>query len=202
MQKYTPLIKLHVFSFLIFSQSLNIKISRAIMYKAKRLEKDFFTRDVLEVAPSLPGKVLCIRLLDGCIERYMITEVEAYRGEEDEACHARKGRTSRNDIMYHRGGFIYMYFIYGMYWMFNIVTAKEGTPQAVLIRGITGYNGPGKLTRHLNLDRSFYGEDITESVRIWVEDHGIKVKTGQGKRIGIGYAGSYWRDIDWRYYIR
>ena len=172
------------------------------MNTGQRLEEDFFTRDVLEVAPSLPGKFLCVNLLNHSFQRHMITEVEAYRGEEDEACHARRGRTSRNEIMYHRGGFIYMYFIYGMYWMFNIVTAEEGIPQAVLVRGIKGYNGPGKLTRHLNLDRSFYGEDLTASPRIWVEDHGIEVKIDKGKRIGIGYAGSHWREIDWRYYIR
>ena len=172
------------------------------MNQGRRLNRDFFTRDVLEIAPSLPGKLLCVSGSNGITHRHMITEVEAYRGEEDEACHVSRGRTSRNQIMYNRGGFIYMYFIYGMHWMLNIVTAEEGIPQAVLIRCIRGFNGPGKLTRHLKLDGSYYGEDIAESERIWVEDHGINVDIGQGKRIGINYAGSYWRDIDWRYYVR
>jgi DNA-3-methyladenine glycosylase len=172
------------------------------MYQGSRLNREFFTRDVLEVAPSLPGKLLLVSGSGSNSGRYMITEVEAYRGEEDEACHANRGRTPRNEIMYHTGGFIYMYFIYGMYWMLNIVTAGEGIPQAVLIRGINGFNGPGKLTKRLNLDGSYYGEDICESGRIWIEDHGINVDIGKGKRIGIDYAGSYWRDIEWRYYVR
>ncbi|MFO7851275.1 MAG: DNA-3-methyladenine glycosylase [Bacteroidota bacterium] len=172
------------------------------MHEGKRLNRDFFTRDVLEVAPSLPGKLLCVNDADGITGKYMITEVEAYRGEEDKACHVSRGRTSRNEIMYQRGGFIYMYLIYGMYWMLNIVTAEKEIPQAVLIRGIKGFHGPGKLTRHLNLDGSFYGEDVCESERIWLEDQGIHVEVKQGKRIGIDYAGSYWRDIEWRYYAR
>jgi DNA-3-methyladenine glycosylase len=184
--------------FLIFGN----KIKDRIMYHGSRLNMEFFTRDVLEVALLLPGKLLCVSGSNSDTMHYMITEVEAYRGEEDEACHANRGRTPRNEIMYNRGGFIYMYLIYGMYWMLNIVTAKEGIPQAVLIRGIKGFNGPGKLTKHLSLDGSYYGEDICESKRIWIEDHGIKVDIGKGKRIGIDYAGSYWRDIEWRYYVR
>jgi DNA-3-methyladenine glycosylase len=172
------------------------------MYHGHRLNREFFTKDVLEVALLLPGKLLCVRGSNSNTLQYMVTEVEAYRGEEDEACHANRGRTPRNEIMYHKGGFIYMYLIYGMYWMLNIVTANEGIPQAVLIRGIKGFNGPGKLTRHLGLDGSYYGEDVCESDRIWIEDHGIKVDIGKGKRIGIDYAGSYWRDIEWRYYVR
>jgi len=172
------------------------------MSQGIRMGREFFIKDVLEVAPALPGKYLCVSGSSNIPEKYMITEVEAYRGEEDEACHARKGRTSRNEIMYHTGGHIYMYFIYGMYWMFNIVTAEEGIPQAVLLRGISGFNGPGKLTRRLGLDGSYYGEDICDSGRIWVEDHGMIMDIERGKRIGIHYAGSYWRDIEWRYYVR
>ncbi len=171
------------------------------MDPGQRLQRWFFTRDVLEVAPDLPGKFLCVTGENGMPGNYMITEVEAYRGEEDEACHVSKGRTGRTEIMYHRGGLIYVYFIYGMYWMLNIVTAQEGIPQAVLIRGIRGFDGPGKLTRQLNIDGSYYGEDICGSERIWLEDHGEKVEVAKGKRIGIDYAGSHWRDIEWRYYV-
>lgn len=172
------------------------------MKQAIKLHSDFFSKDVLEVAPALPGKFLCIHHHGGLSARYMITEVEAYRGEEDMACHARRGRTSRTEIMYHRGGFIYMYLIYGIYWMLNIVTGEEGMPQAVLIRGIKGYEGPGKLTRQLNIDGSFYGEDISRSERIWIEDHGLEPVIERSPRIGIDYAAPLWRDIEWRYYAR
>ena len=102
-------------------------------------------------------------MIDGSVSRYMITEVEAYRGIEDLACHASKGRTLRTEIMFQEGGCLYMYFIYGMYWMLNIVTGGKDDPQAVLIRGVEGYSGPGRLTKSLGIDKSYYGEDITVS---------------------------------------
>ena len=74
---------------------------------------------------------------------YTITETEAYRGGEDQACHASKGRTPRTEVMFGDGGNIYMYLIYGMYWMMNVVTAEEGIPQAVLIRGVRRTEGMG-----------------------------------------------------------
>ncbi len=162
----------------------------------------FYVRDVLDVAPDLPGKFLCRTLPDGSVSVNMITEVEAYRGEEDKACHASRGRTGRTDIMYQQGGKIYMYLIYGMYWMLNIVTATEGIPQAVLIRGIEGFDGPGKLTKHLGIDGSFYGKNIYVPEEIWIEDRGRKVRIGRSARIGIEYADPYWRDIEWRYYLK
>jgi len=94
----------------------------------QRLGHDFYLRDVLELAPDLLGKKL-VRRISGQIFEYVITEVEAYRGSEDLACHASKGRTARTEAMYMEGGHIYMYFIYGMYWMFNIVASGEGVPQ-------------------------------------------------------------------------
>jgi len=87
-----------------------------------RLSPDFFLRDVLEVAPALIGKLLVRQFDDGRIERYRITEVEAYRGAEDLACHASKGRTPRTEIMFQEGGTVYVYLIYGMYWLLNLVT--------------------------------------------------------------------------------
>ena len=101
------------------------------------------------------------------------TEVEAYRGSEDRACHASKGRTPRTEIMYHEGGRLYVYLIYGMYWMLNVVTGGENDPQAVLIRGVENFPGPGKLTRSFGIDRTFYGEDLTISERIWFEESGL-----------------------------
>jgi DNA-3-methyladenine glycosylase len=166
-----------------------------------RLSKDFYTRDVLDVAPDLPGKILAIKLEDGLLKRFKITEVEAYRGSEDRACHAFKGRTPRTEIMYHEGGRLYIYFIYGMYWMLNIVTGGNNMPQAVLIRGVEGYPGPGKLTKSLGIDKSFYGEDLVLSERIWVENTGSEHEVKNGPRIGIDYAGEYWKSRPWRYYL-
>ncbi|MDX9930699.1 MAG: DNA-3-methyladenine glycosylase [Bacteroidales bacterium] len=165
-----------------------------------RLTREFFVRDVLEAAPALIGKMLAVRDITGEIRRYMITETEAYRGEADEACHAASGRTARTEIMYHEGGKVYVYFVYGMYWMLNFVTGEPDDPQAALIRGIEGFSGPGKLARELRIDRSFYGEDLTLSDRIWVEDTGIRPEIRTGPRIGINYAGAIWKNKLWRYF--
>ena len=131
--------------------------------------------------------------------RYTILEVEAYRGKEDLACHASKGRTNRTEIMYHEGGKIYVYLIYGMYWMLNFVTGEQDIPQAVLVRAIEGYDGPGKLTRELQIDRSFYGEDLTTSSRIWLEHSNGRYDITSGERIGIDYAGEPWKSKPWRF---
>ncbi len=168
-----------------------------------RLQRDFFTRDVLEVAPDLLGKILVRKFDDNSIQKYLITEVEAYRGHEDLACHASKGRTPRTEIMFHEGGYVYVYLIYGMYWMLNFVTDLKDTPQAVLIRGIEGFDGPGKLTKNLLIDKSFYGEDLISSNRLWIENIEIskdfKIKTTP--RIGIDYAGEVYKNKLWRFVI-
>ena len=131
------------------------------------LPTDFFKRDVLTVAPELLGKFLVRRYEDGHTERFQIMEVEAYRGQEDLACHASKGRTKRTEVLFHNGGKINMYLIYGIYWMLNIVTGNEDEPQAILIRGVEGAIGPGRLTKRLALDGSFYGKEIP-SFDIWI----------------------------------
>ncbi|HPA87387.1 MAG TPA: DNA-3-methyladenine glycosylase [Bacteroidales bacterium] len=172
-----------------------------IIIPGERLERAWFERDVLEVAPGLISKVLAISTDGGITARYLITETEAYRGEEDLACHASRGRTQRTDIMYHTGGRLYVYLVYGMYWMLNIVTGRTDDPQAVLIRGLSGCYGPGRLTRLLGIDKSFNGEDLTASRRIWVEDTGTDPVFFTGVRIGIDYAGDFWKSRPWRYYI-
>ena len=159
----------------------------------------FFQRDVLTVAPELLGKILVRQFDDDRIERYRIIEVEAYRGEEDLACHAAKGRTLRTEVMYHAGGKIYVYLIYGMYWMLNFVTGVEGQPQAVLIRGLETISGPGRVGRKLALDRSFYGENLP-SARIWIEDSGEQVLSRTTTRIGVDYAGE-WAKKEWRFIL-
>jgi DNA-3-methyladenine glycosylase len=166
-----------------------------------KISRNFYTRDVLEVAPELLGKDIVLRLGDGTFVRQQITEVEAYRGQEDEACHASKGKTRRTSVMFEEGGRLYMYLIYGMYWMMNIVTGAEDNPQAALIRGVTDISGPGRLTKSLLIDGSFNGEDLTTSSRIWLEDRGLKPAFKTGPRIGINYAGDYWKSVPWRYYV-
>ena len=88
--------------------------SRIEMNEAKKLSDEFFCRDVLSVAPDLVGKIIVISSGDNTWKRFMITETEAYRGEEDEACHANKGRTPRTEVMYMQGGRIYVYLVYGI----------------------------------------------------------------------------------------
>jgi DNA-3-methyladenine glycosylase len=164
-----------------------------------KLGKDFFCRDVLEVAPDILGKVLVRRFDDGQLFRSRITEVEAYRGEEDRACHASRGRTTRTEIMYQPGGSVYVYLIYGMYWMLNFVTGNSNEPQALLVRGLADVSGPGRITRNLRIGSDFYGEDLTASGRLWVESGDRQVTVQAGPRIGIDYAGEPWKTVPWRY---
>ncbi len=163
-----------------------------------RLTNDFFERDVLQVAPDLIGKYI-VRQIDEVQYAYRITETEAYRGEEDLACHASKGRTPRTDVMYRQGGLVYVYLIYGMHQMLNFVTAGENEPQAVLIRGVENTDGPGRVTKLLQVNKEFYAENLATSTRLWVEDRGeIAPKIRTGKRVGIDYAGR-WKNKPWRY---
>ena len=164
-----------------------------------KLEQSYFKKDVLEVAPDLIGKVLVRQFDDGTIERWRITETEAYRGEEDEACHARKGRTPRTEVMYEEGGVIYVYLIYGMYWLLNIVTGPKDHPQAVLIRGLENIDGPGRVGKALQLNKTFYGEDVTTSSRMWFENGQDELSYETSPRIGINYAPDEWRLKSWRY---
>lgn len=169
------------------------------MYNMHRLDRNFYLRDVLEVAPDLVGKVLVRKFDDENTFRSRIIEVEAYRGGEDLACHASRGRTARTEVMFHAGGRIYLYLIYGMYWMLNFVTGLEDEPQAVLIRGLSDVCGPGRITRTLRIDKSYYGEDLVLSDRIWLENHDEHVQLETGPRIGIDYAGDYWKSMPWRF---
>ena len=138
------------------------------MSDSKRLSRDFYTRDVLEVAPALLSKIIVIVKPDGTLRRYHVTETEAYRGSDDRACHACKGRTPRTEVMFHNGGLIYVYLVYGMHWMLNVVTGLENEPQAVLIRSLEGSTGPGRLTRTIGIDGSFYGEDLSDITKMAV----------------------------------
>lgn len=167
-----------------------------------RLNSPFFQRNVLFVAPELLGKTIVRRVDDGTIERYLITETEAYSADGDLACHASKGRTLRTEVMFREGGLVYVYLIYGMYWMLNFVTGVEGEASAVLIRGLLGLSGPGRVGRALKLDRSFYGENLATSDRIWIEDSGQKPDYFTTPRIGINYAGEPWMSKPWRFVLK
>lgn len=166
-----------------------------------RAGHDFFALDALEMAPRLLGQTLVRRFDDGSEVRYTISEVEVYRGEEDLGCHASKGRTPRTEVMYHEGGKIYVYLIYGMYWLLNIVTGPADHPQAILIRGCKEVSGPGRLGKALKLDKTFYDEDMATSQRLWVEtDVNLPPQPySTSPRIGIEYAGQHWGNIHWRF---
>ena len=164
-----------------------------------KLTQSFFETDVLELAPALLGKIICRKMPDGEVLRCRITETEAYNGVSDLACHASKGRTLRTEVMYGGGGNIYVYLIYGMYWMLNFVTGPEGSPQAVLIRGLDDLRGSGKVGRLLSVDKSFYGEALQNSLRMWVEDAPELTYFETAPRVGIDYAGDEWKNKPWRF---
>jgi len=166
----------------------------------KRVGKEFFTGDVLHVAERLPGMDIVMKHGEDQV-RYTITETEAYNGMGDKACHASKGRTPRTEVMFHEGGVLYIYFVYGMHWMMNIVTGEVGNPQAVLIRGAGEVTGPGRVTKAMGIDRSFNGESLITSQRIWIEDPGRIVRVKTGPRVGINYAGEPWISMPWRFLI-
>lgn len=166
-----------------------------------RLPSVFFQRDVLEVAPELLGKALVRQFEDGRTKRYVITEVEAYSGNGDRACHASKGKTKRTEVMFREGGLVYVYLVYGIHWLLNIVTGEEGDASAVLIRGVEEIPGPGRVGKALQLDKSFYGENLATSDRIWIEHSENQPKYRTTSRVGINYAGEPWISKPWRYLV-
>ncbi len=165
---------------------------------AKRLGRSYYSQPATFLAGDLVGKLLCRRTEEGIL-KYRIMETECYFGEEDTACHASKGKTERTKILYEKGGIAYVYLCYGMHSLFNVVTGKAGHPEAVLIRGVAGYNGPGKLTRGMGINRELNGEDMVTSKRLWLEDDGYQLPIRADKRVGIDYATPQYRDILWRY---
>ena len=167
--------------------------------KVKKLGMIDYAADAVMVAKALIGTWLCRRLDDGTVLRARITETEAYCGEEDTACHAHKGRTQRTDVMYAPGGCAYIYLCYGMHEMLNVVTGREGRPEAVLVRGVEGAEGPGRLTKLLNIDRSLNRENLIASDRLWLESDGSRVKFTAAPRIGIGYASKRDQNRKWRF---
>ena len=160
---------------------------------------DFFHRDCLDVAPELVGKIIARKTESGEILRLRITETEAYRGEEDTACHASKGRTKRTEILYGDAGIIYVYLCYGMHWLMNVITGEIDFPQGVLFRACEIYDGPAKLTKHLHIDGSLNYQPLYGNENIWIEDDGYTPETVTLPRVGINYATPEYRDILWRF---
>jgi len=183
----------------------------------KVLPRRFYAQDTLKVAQELLGCFL-VRQYRGKIWRAMITETEAYAGEDDLASHASRGRTPRTELMYGEPGRAYVYMIYGMYFMLNIVTEKKDFPAAVLIRGaIFGHpmskkrgtldillNGPGKLCKFLKIDRKLNGWDMTKGEKLWIESRDPKAKfpkIEKSKRVGVDYA-KHCKEYLWRFQLK
>jgi DNA-3-methyladenine glycosylase len=186
------------------------------------VEKTFYLgEDVVRIARELLGKVLFTRV-NGKETAGIIVETEAYRGATDRASHAYPNRkTNRNSIMFDDGGKAYVYLIYGMYYLFNIVTNKANHADAILIRALEPVkgietmmerrnkksmsritSGPGLLSQALGIDLNFYGADLTGN-RIWLEypeNDRINPEAVQTRRIGVEYAGKD-AELPWRFYI-
>lgn len=170
----------------------------------KKLDPSFYQRPSIDVARDLLGKVLCRRVRRK-VYRARIVETEAYIGTHDLACHASKGRTRRTEVMFGPGGHAYVYLIYGMHEMFNIVTSVEGDAQAVLIRAaepLDGWDadlsGPGKFTRALQITRKQNGLDLSGKELFLQEDPGYEPRMVVAKRVGVEYA-KEWKDAMLRF---
>lgn len=192
-----------------------------------KLKSDFYNRNTVNVARDLLGKVL-VHNINGKILKCKIVESEAYLGVIDKAAHSYGGKkTERVEIMYGPPGRAYIYFIYGMYYLFNVVTKEEGTPEAVLIRGVEPLegietmaknrygktidvlsnrqiinltNGPGKLCMAMKIDKDLNGEDLCENT-LYIEDNQDVFDIVTDKRIGIDYAEEA-IDFPFRFYIK
>ena len=132
------------------------------------------------------------------LERPAPEAARALVGKADTACHACHGRTGRTEVLYHRAGTIYVYLCYGIHWMLNLVTGGEDDPQAVLIRGVEGASGPGRVTKYLHIDKSlndcFLGDELA------LEDDGyVPARVTASPRVGIGYASPEDQARLWRF---
>ena len=137
------------------------------------------------------GSEMCIR-----------DRTEAYRGEEDEACHAHKGRTKRTELLYRESGLIYVYLCYGMHWLMNVITGEPEPPQGVLFRAGVVHDGSAKLTKYLQVDKQWNGDSFLTCSNLWVVDDGFRSEIQTAERVGIGYAGEVWQKKQWRFLIQ
>lgn len=160
----------------------------------ERLSYEFYHRPCLEVAKDLVGKVL---VYQG--QELRISETESYCGENDTACHACRGRTKRNEVLYADAGTIYVYLCYGMHWMLNIITGDAENPQGVLIRACIEAPGPGRLTKKLGITGAVNRQNVVEGSELWIGDDGFRCDIRTDKRVGIGYASQEDQDKLWRF---
>lgn len=160
----------------------------------ERLPYDFYHRPCLEVARDLVGKVL---VHNG--QQLRISETEAYCGESDTACHASRGRTKRNEVLYADAGTVYVYLCYGIHWLLNVITGDVDDPQGVLIRACVDAEGPGKLTKRLGITGERNRENAVTSENLWLGDDGFRCEIVTDKRVGIGYASQADQDKLWRF---
>ena len=161
--------------------------------------------DTVAHARLLLGKFIVRRSGDDGVESQMITEVEAYDGAEDLACHASKGRTPRTEIMFAPGGIWYVYLCYGVHEMLNLVTGPRDHPAAILIRGLEHVTGPGRLTKALGITRAFNGKPAAPAAGLWIEDRGLVFAPEQieaSPRVGVDFAGPVWSQKLWRFTLR
>jgi DNA-3-methyladenine glycosylase len=171
----------------------------------KKLGHAFYRRDAEKLARDLIGAIIVYRRR-GREYRARIVEAEAYTGPQDLASHSSKGRTKRTEIMFGPSGHAYVYLIYGMYEMFNIVAGRTGSGQAVLIRSaepLDGWkadlSGPGKLTRAYKITRTANGLDLTGNALYLLHDSEYRPRIGRAKRIGVEYAGE-WKNKPLRFF--
>ncbi|HVT81865.1 MAG TPA: DNA-3-methyladenine glycosylase [Phycisphaerae bacterium] len=169
------------------------------------LPHPFYQRDAETVARELIGATL-VRHYRGRDYRARVVETEAYVGPQDLACHAAKGRTPRTDTMFLPGGHAYVYFIYGMYDMLNVVTGAKDDPQAVLIRAaepLDGWDadlsGPGKLTRAMHITRAQDRADLTAKTLHFLAAAAPSPRLAVSPRIGVDYA-KHWKDAPLRFF--
>lgn len=169
-----------------------------------RLGIPFFAQSALQLSAQLPGTILVKRVGDR-IRRARLVEVEAYVGPKDLASHSSKGRTARTEVMFGPAGRAYVYFIYGVYWMFNVVAGRSGYAQAVLVRAaesLGGWDadltGPGKLARAFRITREHNGLELTGDDFHFEADPAYRPRVVRTKRIGVDYAGR-WKEKLYRF---
>ncbi|HVR85050.1 MAG TPA: DNA-3-methyladenine glycosylase [Planctomycetota bacterium] len=162
-----------------------------------RLSIPFFQQSGVQLSARLPGTIL-VKRVGRTLRRARIVEVEAYLGPKDLASHSSRGRTARTEVMFGPAGRAYVYFIYGMHWMFNVVAGRLGQAHAVLIRAaepLDGWtadlSGPGKLARSFGISREHNGIKLTSDEFFFAADAGYRPRIKRSKRIGVDYAGAW-----------
>lgn len=163
----------------------------------KKCDRSFFEQDAETLARGLIGAVL-VHLIRGREYRARIVETEAYIGPQDLASHSSKGRTKRTEVMFRQAGHAYVYLVYGLHEMFNVVAGPTGSGQAVLVRAAepldgweTNLSGPGKLAKGFRITRTYNGLDLTEDRLFLLHDPDLRPRIKRTKRIGCDYAGKW-----------